>query len=83
MAIEDLIRTYGDRYPKAGEYLRRLSELEKADNQSGLRDLQREAMLASPHFVFRFEGYQLTCLLTHITRSTDAATVARTMRSEP
>lgn len=56
LAIEDISTTFGARYPKGSEYLRRLAELEKvlaADPKSdpadkALRTLQREALLANP-----------------------------------
>ena len=63
LAVEDLTKTFGDRYPKGPEYLRRLGEMEKAvlaaaeaDGQSAAQldiaqkflALRREALLANP-----------------------------------
>ncbi len=58
MAVEDIGRTFGPRYPKAAEYLRRLSELEgrveKATGNelirvaSDIEKLRGEALLANP-----------------------------------
>ena len=47
MAIEDLTATFGERYPKGREYLRRLAALEKTDAEA-FGKLRREAMLANP-----------------------------------
>ncbi len=55
-AVEDLIVTYGRRYPNGGDYLRRLDELERQLGGSlkaeglgeGLEQLRREALLANP-----------------------------------
>ena len=44
VAVEDLIETFGDSYPRGREYLARL---EKVDPR-GFVDLQREALLANP-----------------------------------
>lgn len=58
LAIEDLIATFGPRYPQGGEYLARLAALEKSgvgDNPAGLAELaglQREALLANPLLQF-------------------------------
>jgi hypothetical protein len=47
-AIEDLIATYGRRYPKGREYLQRLDELVKSGRPGeGLEQLRREALLAN------------------------------------
>jgi hypothetical protein len=52
-AIEDLIATYGRRYPKGGEYLQRLDELAKAQRPGDdLERLRREALLANPLLEF-------------------------------
>jgi len=52
-AIEDLIATYGRRYPQGREYLRRLDELAKAEHPAeGLEQLRREALLANPLLEF-------------------------------
>ncbi len=56
LAIEDLIATYGKKYPKGAEYLRELADLEKTlatdpangTARSRFRELAREAMLANP-----------------------------------
>ena len=63
LAVEDLMRTFGKRYPKGAEYLRRLGEMEKAvvaAVESGAKDesqldvvekflaLRREVLLANP-----------------------------------
>ncbi len=56
LAIEDLIATYGDRYPGGREYLRRLDEFEKAQGAQRIsrealerfHEFSREAMLANP-----------------------------------
>lgn len=53
-AIEDLIRTFGDQYPKGREYLARLKAiedgdaLEETDTPEALIALQKEALLANP-----------------------------------
>lgn len=43
-AIEDLIGTFGDRYPRGEEFLRRLDTVDMAQ----LAELQREALAANP-----------------------------------
>lgn len=56
LAIEDLLVTFGARYPKGAEYLRRLTQWEAAfaadpggeAADKALRALQREALLANP-----------------------------------
>ncbi len=54
LAIDDLIETLGANYPRGGEYLKRLSELEAdlaANDQTARADLEalaREALLANP-----------------------------------
>ena len=54
LAVGDLTETFGPRYPRGREYLRRLSELQEAarvgDKAVGekLRRLRREALLANP-----------------------------------
>ena len=49
LAIEDLLATFGEKYPNGREYLRRLEKLERAPaNESQLRVLAREALLANP-----------------------------------
>jgi len=67
LAVEDLTRTFGERYPKGPEYLRRLDEMAKAvvaaaegagktDTQLEIArkflDLRREALLANPLLSF-------------------------------
>lgn len=47
-AIEDLVATYGPRYPNGKEYLRHLDELSGAADGKPLEQLQREALLANP-----------------------------------
>ena len=51
-AIDDLIATFGDRYPHGADFLARLAEVEKIADKSqaraAFRDLQREALLANP-----------------------------------
>lgn len=49
-AIEDLIATYGPRYPNGGEYLRRLDELggNLVSAQEQLEQLKRQALLSNP-----------------------------------
>jgi len=46
-AIEDLAATFGPRYPRAGEYLARLDEVERT-GKGDFAALQREALLANP-----------------------------------
>ncbi|MBN2316368.1 MAG: hypothetical protein JXM79_20745 [Sedimentisphaerales bacterium] len=46
-AIEDLIDTFGDRYPSGGEYLTKLSSM-ASDDYAGFLKLQREALIANP-----------------------------------
>ena len=56
LAIEDLVATFGPRYPKGAEFLKRLDALEAqlkdpgaaAQARSNLVALQREALLANP-----------------------------------
>ncbi len=52
LAIEDLSRRFGDRYPGGAAYLRRLAEIEAMDGgperSTALRSLRREALLANP-----------------------------------
>ncbi|HUT33611.1 MAG TPA: SUMF1/EgtB/PvdO family nonheme iron enzyme [Planctomycetota bacterium] len=62
LAIEDLTRTFGDKYPRGGEYLKRLEALEKSDLATlaqadadkarelavQLVSLQRDALLDNP-----------------------------------
>ncbi len=53
LAIEDMIKTFGPRYPKGAEYLKRLAELEKKQNsEDALKSLRRQAMLAHPALKF-------------------------------
>ena len=55
-AIEDLMATFGQQYPRGREYLARLAELEKAGagaSQAEFAALQREALLANP--LMRFD----------------------------
>ena len=47
LAINDLITTFGDRYPKGKEYLAQLEAID-ADETEGLEELRREALLANP-----------------------------------
>ena len=50
LAVEDLMRTFGAKYPKGAEYLKRLAELEKTDvsalAKSGGADVAKAAKLA-------------------------------------
>ncbi|MCX6873691.1 MAG: discoidin domain-containing protein, partial [Verrucomicrobia bacterium] len=52
LAINDLLATFGERYPRGKEFLQRLDDLEAADgapgNAIGCEDLQRDALLANP-----------------------------------
>jgi len=48
LAIEDLIRTFGKRYPKGKLFLARLEAAVKASDTPSLAELQREALLANP-----------------------------------
>ncbi len=56
LAIEDLIATYGARYPRGKEFLKRLDTIEAEvatpENAKSLEDLQRDAMLANPLMAF-------------------------------
>jgi len=47
LAINDLIATFGNRYPKGKEYLARLDTIADDDDQ-GLEELRREALLENP-----------------------------------
>ena len=50
-AIEDLIATFGDRYPKGPDFLARLDRLERQAPETSVTDLtvlRREALLANP-----------------------------------
>ncbi|MEJ2705913.1 MAG: hypothetical protein P8Z79_26025, partial [Sedimentisphaerales bacterium] len=46
-AINDLIRTFGDRYPNGKEYLTRLRNIETA-NRGEFDELRCEALIANP-----------------------------------
>ena len=46
-AIEDLMKTFGSKYPNGKQYLKRL-EAVKAAGGEGFTELQREALLANP-----------------------------------
>ena len=50
MAIKDLQKTFGDKYPNAKQYLDRLKKIKKLDNTTKpqFAALQREALLANP-----------------------------------
>ncbi len=51
LAIEDLAKTFGERYPKGEEFLARLDEIEKLPGKAKdeqLAALQREALIANP-----------------------------------
>lgn len=48
LAIEDLVATFGDRYPKGTEYLTRLKQLEESADNAALELLRQEALLANP-----------------------------------
>jgi hypothetical protein len=47
-AIEDITKTFGDKYPDAGEYLTKLHDIEWVGNRAEFESLQREALTASP-----------------------------------
>ena len=47
LAIEDLIATNGDKYPKGKEYLERLKNIKSAEGEE-FKTLKREALLANP-----------------------------------
>ncbi|MCK4815654.1 hypothetical protein KA005_07790, partial [bacterium] len=47
-AIEDLMSTFGDKYPDGGEYLTRLRDIERRGNQAEFESLRREALIANP-----------------------------------
>ncbi len=47
-AIDDLIATFGDRYPNGQQYLDRLARLEDGSNTKDLVVLEREALTANP-----------------------------------
>ncbi|MBM4028531.1 MAG: hypothetical protein FJ280_24520 [Planctomycetes bacterium] len=48
VALEDLIATFGTRYPKGQEYLQRLDRLEDRPEAEPLEQLRRETLLANP-----------------------------------
>ncbi|MGB2823000.1 MAG: hypothetical protein WBF17_18600, partial [Phycisphaerae bacterium] len=48
LAVEDMIATFGPSYPKGPEYLRRLTELDKAPAKDQFAALARRALLANP-----------------------------------
>ena len=58
LPLDDLTATFGSGYPRGGEFLRRLEDLQRQASSSGTRDdrrirerldsLQREALLANP-----------------------------------
>jgi len=70
-AIEDLITTFGDQYPKGRDYLTRLSNLKRRMNEAGqtviaeieaeFADLQREALIANP----LVSGQQILFIVRH------------------
>ena len=47
-AIAFLQATYGNRYPRAAEFLSRLAALEKTPDATALSALQKEALIANP-----------------------------------
>jgi len=47
-AIEDLMDSFGKRYPGGADYLRRLETLEKTADKAALDALAREALIANP-----------------------------------
>jgi len=47
-AVEDLIATFGPRYPHGQDMLRRLAALDKAGNKAEFARLARKALLANP-----------------------------------
>ena len=47
-AIEDLTRTFGDKYPDGGKYLTKLHDIEQRGNQAQFESLRREALVANP-----------------------------------
>ncbi len=47
-AIQDLIRTFGDKYPNGDEYLTKLRDIERRGNQAQFESLRREALIANP-----------------------------------
>jgi len=47
LAIEDLMATFGDRYPKGEQYLKRLESIEN-DRSAEFLALKKEALLANP-----------------------------------
>ncbi len=48
LAINDLIATFGNRYPKGKGYLARLDAIADADDPEGLEELRHEALLENP-----------------------------------
>ena len=48
LAIEDLILTFGDRYPGGKEFLARLGAAAKSGDAKALSELRREALVANP-----------------------------------
>ena len=66
-AIQYNMKTFGPKYPRGQEYLKRLAALEKKENpQAELIALRREAMLANP----KFQQVDKLLFATHMTRST-------------
>jgi len=53
LAIDDLIATFGDRYPDGAAYLKRLDALEGGDDAAALAALRRAALLANPLLDFQ------------------------------
>ena len=47
-AIVDLTKTFGDRYPRGGDFLKRLDALGPKPDSQALNSLRREALLANP-----------------------------------
>ena len=47
-AIDDLVSTFGDGYPKGREYLTRLHEVGRRGNKDEFAALRREALIANP-----------------------------------
>ncbi|MHC4324494.1 MAG: hypothetical protein ACYSUX_09495, partial [Planctomycetota bacterium] len=47
-AIEDITRTFGDKYPDGDEYLKKLRDIERLGNRARFESLRREALVGNP-----------------------------------
>jgi len=74
LAVEDLIATYGDKYPNGKGFLARLGAIEKAgetpENASALAQLRREALQLMRSWFTAMPGERVSCVGCHETQLT-------------